>query len=291
MQRNKNTLKCDILHENYAPLKCNFAVQHRVAVITGGMQDLFSLLSPTYFLIACSIAVLAGVVKGVVGFAMPMVMISGLSTFIAPELALAGLILPTVVTNLLQAFRQGPVAAWQSAKRFWIYLVCGGVTLVLAAQLVPMLNGQVLLLLIGVPVVAFALLQLTGRTFSMARQNPKVEAAIGAFAGTVGGLSGVWGPPTVAYLTALGTQKHEQMRAQGVIYGLGSIALFGAHITSGVLRAETLPLSIALVPSAVLGMWVGTKILDRIDQRAFGRATLIVLLVAGANLVRRGLMG
>lgn len=255
------------------------------------MESLFALLSPTSFLIACSIAVLAGIVKGVVGFAMPMVMISGLTTFIAPEVALAGLILPTVVTNVMQALRQGPVAAWQSAKRYWVYLAFGGVTLVLAAQLVPVLNSEVLLMVIGVPVVAFALLQLTGRTFTLARQNPRIEAAIGCFAGAVGGLSGVWGPPTVAYLTALGTQKHEQMRIQGVIYGLGSVALFGAHITSGVLRAETLPLSIALVPSAVLGMWVGTKILDRIDQRLFGRATLIVLLIAGANLVRRGLMG
>lgn len=268
-----------------------FAVQPAVGVVTGGMEDLFSILSPAYFIVACSIAVLAGIVKGVVGFAMPMVMISGLTTFIAPELALAGLILPTVATNVLQALRQGPVEAWRSAKRFWVYLACGGVTLVFAAQLVPYLDGQLLLLFIGVPVVFFALLQLSGRTFSLERQHRGIEASIGAFAGTVGGLAGVWGPPTVAYLTALRTDKHEQMRVQGVIYGLGSIALFGAHITSGVLRAETLPLSIALVPSAVLGMWVGTKILDRIDQRLFGRVTLIVLLIAGANLVRRGLMG
>ena len=255
------------------------------------MDALFDLISPTYFLIACSIAVLSGVVKGVVGFAMPMVMISGLTTFIAPELALAGLILPTVVTNVMQALRQGPVAAWHSARRFWVFLVSGGVTLVLAAQLVPILKGQDMLLIIGLPVVIFALLQLSGKRFTLNAQNPRIEAAIGSFAGAVGGLSGVWGPPTVAYLTALGTQKHEQMRVQGVIYGLGAIALFGAHITSGVLRAETLPLSIALVPSAVLGMWVGTKILDRIDQRLFGRATLFVLLIAGANLVRRGLFG
>jgi uncharacterized membrane protein YfcA len=58
-----------------------------------------------------------------------------------------------------------------------------------------------------------------------------------------------------------------------------------------VLRAETLPLSIALIPSAVLGMWVGTKILDRIDQRVFGLATLLVLQIAGTNPIRRGLMG
>ena len=255
------------------------------------MDGLFTLLSPTYFLIACSIAVLGGVVKGVVGFAMPMVLISGLTTFIAPDVALAGLIVPTLVTNLMQALRQGPQEAWQSIQRFRVFLVAMVATLVMSAQLVPMISSRMLLLMIGVPVICFALLQLSGKRFHLSRQTPLSEGLVGGFAGCVGGLSGVWGPPTVAYLTALRTEKYTQMRVQGVIYGVGAVALFGAHVTSGVLRAETLPLSIALVPAAVLGMWMGTRILDRIDQQMFGRATLIVLLVAGANLVRRGLLG
>ncbi|TMM52990.1 sulfite exporter TauE/SafE family protein [Sulfitobacter sabulilitoris] len=255
------------------------------------MDTIFTLLSPGYLAIACSIAVLAGVVKGVVGFAMPMVLISGLTTFIAPDLALAGLILPTLVTNGIQALRQGPHAAWKSVQRFRVFLLAGLVMLVLSAQLVRVLPMQVMLLMIGVPVTGFALLQLSGRRFAGLRQSPRIETAVGGFAGFIGGMSGIWGPPTVAYLTALGTEKNEQMRVQGVIYGLGAVALFGAHIGSGVLRADTLPLSVALVPSAVVGMWIGTRVLDRIDQRAFARATLFVLLVAGLNLVRRAFFG
>ena len=254
------------------------------------MDGIFTLLSPMYFALACGIAVVAGVVKGVVGFAMPMVLISGLTTFIAPELALAGLILPTLVTNGIQALRQGPAAAWASVQRFRVFLVVGFVTLVIGAQLVRVLPMQVMLLMIGIPVIGFALLQLSGRQFSLQRQTTPIEGAVGGFAGFIGGMSGIWGPPTVAYLTALGTEKHEQMRVQGVIYGLGAVALFVAHIASGVLRADTLPLSLALIPSAVLGMWIGTRILDRIDQRMFKRATLFVLLVAGANLVRRAIL-
>ena len=117
------------------------------------------------------------------------------------------------------------------------------------------------------------------------------EAAIGAFAGFIGGISGVWGPPTVAYLTAINTPKIEQMRVQGVIYGLGALALFGAHIQSGVMRAETAPFSAAMIVPAVLGMWLGTMIQDRIDQAVFRKVTLWVLLIAGATLIRRGLMG
>lgn len=255
------------------------------------MDMFFSLLTPHQMVFAFGIALVAGFIKGVVGFAMPLVLISGLSMFLPPEVALAGLIFPTVATNLFQALRQGLQAAWVSTKLFKVFLIAGGIMLMLSAQLVRFLPAQSMLLVIGALIVVFALWQITGRSFSLSQRSTKLEVFVGGFAGAVGGVSGVWGPPTVAYLTALGTPKHDQMRVQGVIYGLGAVALLFAHIGSGVVRVETAPFSIAMIAPALVGMWAGSQIMDRIDQAAFRKATLLVLLVAGVNLVRRGLMG
>lgn len=254
------------------------------------MSQFFSLISPTDLSIAFAVALLAGTVKGMVGFALPMILVSGLSLFISPELALAGLILPTLVTNWMQALRQGAGAAFASLKRFRIFLLAGLVFLLASAQMVRVLPQQVMFLVIGIPVTVFVLLQLFGVALTLAKPTPRTEILVGAFAGLIGGVSGVWGPPTVAYLTALGTEKSEQIRVQGVIYGMGAVALLVAHVGSGVVRAETLPFSVALILPAVLGMWIGGKLHDRIDQSVFKRATLIVLLLAGVNLLRRGLM-
>ena len=105
------------------------------------MDMLFSILSPHLVLAALCVALLAGVIKGIVGFAMPMIMISGLSSIVGAEWALAGLILPTVLTNMWQALRQGRGAAWASVERFRVFLLCGLVTLLLSAQLVRVLPG------------------------------------------------------------------------------------------------------------------------------------------------------
>ena len=105
----------------------------------------------------------------------------------------------------------------------------------------------------------------------------------------LGGVSGVWGPPTVAYLSAIDTPKTDHLRIQGVIYALGAFVLLGAHIQSGVLQAETLPLSALMVFPAVLGMVVGLAIHDRLDQATFRKVTQFVLLIAALNLVRRAL--
>ncbi len=251
----------------------------------------FSFIDPAQLALAAAIAMLAGAVKGLVGFAMPMILISGLGSFLAPELALAGLILPTLVTNGVQALRQGWRAAWESLRRFRLFLAVGGAMLVMSAQLVRVLPGGALLLLIGVPITGFAVWQLFGAPLRLAAANPRIEAALAAVAGFFGGLSGVWGPPVVAYLTALDTPKAEQVRIQGVIYGMGAVALTLSHMGSGVLNAATAPFSAVLVLPALLGMSLGFRWHDGIDQAAFRKATLVVLLVAGLNLVRRGLTG
>ena len=255
-------------------------------------MDALTSLIPLPLLALCfGITLLAGTVKGMVGFAMPMVMISLMSSVIDPELALAGLILPTVITNATQALRQGWRAALEAMLRFRIFLGVGLVALVISSQLVRVLPQETLLLMIGLPVSVFSALQLMGWQLRLPeRGRVLIESALGGIAGFMGGFSGVWGPPTVMYLTALDTPKAEQMRIQGVIYGAGAVVLIFSHIASGVLRAETVPFSLALIAPAVLGMAIGTRLHDRIDQRAFRKATLAVLFIVALNLVRRALM-
>lgn len=257
------------------------------------MDMLLASLPLHSLMLALVIALLAGTVKGIVGFAMPMIMLSCLSMFLSPELALAGLLLPTLVTNGMQIFRHGVRAVWQTMRRFRAFLLSGGVVLYCAAQLVPALPVAVFLSLLGVVVTGFALWQLSGRAPDPGdiAQSRRLDISIGAFAGFVGGISGIWGPPTVAYLTAIGTEKRQQMLAQGVIYGLGALLLVIGHTRSGILNAQTLPLTLALVPPAILGMWIGGQISDRFDQATFRRVTLVVMIFGGLNLLRRGLFG
>ncbi|WP_397543661.1 TSUP family transporter [Roseovarius salis] len=257
-------------------------------------MDLLALsgAGPGLVIYAFAVAVLAGLVKGLVGFAMPMVLISGLGSVVSPDLALAWLILPTLVSNGWQALRQGIGAAFESLRKFRVFLLAGLAFLALSSQLVMVLPGPVLLLVIGAPMTLFAAATLAGRPLRLPpRPGPGLEAGIGAVAGFFGGLSGVWGPPTVALLTAMDTEKTEQIRVQGVIYGMGAVALTMAHIASGVLDAATAPVSALLVLPAAIGLRVGFAVQDRIDQRTFRKLTLVVLLCAGLNLVRRGLVG
>ncbi len=256
------------------------------------MDLVFNTLPPALLAFAVVVTLFAGFVKGAVGFALPMIMISGLGSFLPPEVALAALILPTVVANVWQALRDGIAAALASVWRFRLYMVIVLIFIAGSAQLVRVLPSWSLYLILGVPVTLFALAQLFGWQLTLKPEHQRrAEVIIGAFAGFVGGMSGVWGPPTVAYLTAIHTPKAEQMRVQGVVYGAGAVVLLAAHLQSGVLNSETAPLSVLLLVPAMIGMGLGIWVHDRLDQDRFRKATLAVLVIAGLNLIRRGLIG
>lgn len=53
------------------------------------LQESFDLMPLWAFVAACGVTMIAGFVKGAVGFAMPLVMISGLSLFLDPLVAVA----------------------------------------------------------------------------------------------------------------------------------------------------------------------------------------------------------
>jgi uncharacterized membrane protein YfcA len=238
------------------------------------------------------VAIVAGVVKGAVGFALPLIIVSGVSMVADPKVAIAALLVSTLVTNALQTFREGVVSALDALQEYWRYVFAVCLFIYLSAQLVPYIPSRVFYFVLGIPVVGLSLIQLMGVKLVIPMQHRrKAEWGIGALSGSLGGFAGTWGPTTVLYLLAIETPKARQMIVQGVVYGAGSVTLLTAHWQSGILNKETAPLSFAILPAALIGLWIGFRIQDRLDQTLFKRITLIVLIIAGINLLRKGLLG
>ena len=71
------------------------------------MTNIFNLFSLDFIALICIASTVSGVIKGVVGFGMPMIFITFMTMYVDPALALGILILPTFTTNAWQACRQG----------------------------------------------------------------------------------------------------------------------------------------------------------------------------------------
>lgn len=234
----------------------------------------------------------AAFTKGAVGFALPMITVSGIGSIMSAELAVAALILPALVTNTWQSLRNGFGQARASFVKYWRINIVLLVMIYFCAQLIMVIPDNALFIILGAGVTVFGGLQLLGwRMPVAARWRSLQEIAVGLLSGFFGGLAGVWGPPITLYLIARETPKAEQVRTLGIAFLIGSIVLLVAHRQSGLLDATTTPFSAALVIPAVFGLWLGFKLQDRLDQKRFLRITLVVLILAGLNLLRRGVMG
>lgn len=245
-------------------------------------------------LVAFSFAVtlLAGVVKGAVGFAMPLIMVSGMGVLIDPKIVVAAIILPIVASNALQVVRAGLGPARDAVRDFALYIVLVCVFILVSAQFLTLISTRAMFLVLGVPVTVLCGIQLAGLRLTIPQHRRRLGSIVaGTLSGILGGLAGTWGPTTVLYLVAVDTPKARQIAVQGVIYGLGSVMLLLGHLRSGVLNGQTVWLSAVLLVPALSGMWLGFRIHDRIDQHTFRKATLAVLFVAGLNLIRKGVMG
>ena len=231
-----------------------------------------------------------GFAKGVVGFALPLIALSVAGSFVPYQVAVALLIVPTLVSNLFQALRHGLAPALGSLREFWRLNLILVVMIALSAQLVVALPDKVLFGILGVTVSAFGASQLAGwRPRFPMRHRALVETAVALVGGFFGGISGIWGPPLVMYLLAVGLPKTEMVRVQSLSFLLGSFVLLFAHLHSGVLNAVTLPASCWLVLPTMAAMFAGYRVHDRLDQELFRKVTLVVLVLTGLNLLRRAL--
>ncbi len=244
-----------------------------------------------YLVVALIVGFIGGVVKGIVGFALPVIVVSGLSLFFPPHLAIAGLVIPSILTNTWQALRQGPREAAKSLWKVRFLFVVSVITLFIVAQFVPSLPETALYLSLGVPIVLFSLIQMAGWRPTVSRNSKLAEGIAGVLTGLFGGLAGIVAPPVVVYLNAINTPKVEHVRTQGVVFGLFVMLFTFAHFRTGFFQLEGLVTSCLIAVPALIGTFVGFQIQDRVDQKTFQKLTMIVLLLAGLNLIRRAVLG
>lgn len=248
-------------------------------------------LEPGVFATALAITLFAGFVKGAVGFAMPMILVSGFAVILPQDLTLAGLILPTLATNVSQAFRQGAGPARETALTYRRFLIATVICIVLSAPFADAIPRTVYLLLLGVPITAFAALQLAGRSLAIRLEHrDRTEWWLGVVGGLYGGVSGIWGPPLLVFLLSTGAGKTQMIRAQGVVFLIGAVALLAAHLGTGLANARSLGFSAALCGPALVGLYLGYAVQDRLDQARFRRWTQGLLVLTGLNLIRQALL-
>lgn len=252
-------------------------------------------------LAATAVFALAGVVKGVVGLGLPTVSMALLALLVPTGQAAAWLLLPSLVTNVLQMRPVGTLApVWRSLWPLQAGVVLGTLGGLwwwgpVGAQALgrPLLGGAL---------VAYALWGLWGRPLQVpvAWQGRWQGCVLGMVAGGVTGLvtalTGVFVVPAVAYLQALQLPRTALVQAMGLSFTVSTVALGVGMATVGQpgsgagpgLDAWAWGISAAMLLPAWLGMAWGERLRARLSAAAFKQVLMGSLLALGGYLLCSG---
>jgi len=230
---------------------------------------------------------LAGLVKGALGIGIPLVGISLLSLVLPVPQAVALLPVPIVVANTWQALASGMFLA--TCRRFAALLIAMLAGTVIGGAMLTSVNQQGLMVLLGLVVLTFALLELTRvRLRVPVRHHAIAGAGCGLAGGVLGGMSGIFGPPVIVFLVSLDLRKEEFVGTIASIY-LASGVILGVTLTGyGVTGTRELAWSAAATVPLLAGMALGQWLRKRTSERVFRTTLLVLLVLVGLNLIRRG---
>ncbi|MGY2290743.1 sulfite exporter TauE/SafE family protein [Pseudomonas sp. SDO528_S397] len=244
-------------------------------------------LGPVLTLLVIGTFVLAGAVKGVIGLGLPTVAMGLLGLAMLPAQAAALLIIPSTVTNLWQLAFGGHLRLL--ARRLWPMLVLIFLGTGLGSLWLGMEGGAWVVHALGAALLLYALTGLLLPTFTVA---PATERWLGPLCGLVTGLvtsaTGVFVIPAVPYLQALGLNRDQLVQALGLSFTVSTLALAAGLFWRGNLGGGELNASLLALIPALLGMWLGQVLRQRISAAVFKRVFFIGMASLGGHLLISG---
>ncbi len=229
-----------------------------------------------------------GLSKGAVGIGLPLVSLPFIAVLLPPLQAIALLVVPVVSTNIFQVFHQGLFLTM--VRRYWSLILTIAITAILASRMIVSVNNEALLIAIGFIIAIIGLMRVIRLPVGIPdRHEIWLNPLIGVISGLVGSVSNLFGPPVFAYLSMRGMAKDNFIVVIAMVFLVGAIPLHSNLFLLGVTTPEILILSALATIPVVVGMTLGTWLRARFSQAMFEKILVIVIIVAGLNLIRRGL--
>jgi uncharacterized membrane protein YfcA len=175
-------------------------------------------------------------------------------------------------------------------RRILPFVVGGAAGIPLGAALLRWISAAQMRTVIGIGLVLFSIYSLAQPRLHRTRGSAMGDGIVGVASGFLGGSTGLAGIPVIVWSTVRGWSKDEQRAVfQPVAMAIFFMAMawFGG---AGLVTPEALRLFLLGLPAVLLGTWLGFKLYGRVDETAFRKIVLVLLLLSGVTLVPGGIL-
>lgn len=181
------------------------------------------------------------------------------------------------------------------AKRYWIpisvLMVGGSVAGATALKIIPNQQFQLVLGLVFLLTAMWFLFQVPGpRAQSQRPANATaMDLGVGVLAGFCGGFIGINAPPLVLHFSRFLDRRHLR-RLLVLIFIPAAMAQTATFFINGLLDQQVFIWGLLLIPSMVVGIFLGNRTFRRISENGFRRVLGGFLVVVSIRLIFKGLL-
>lgn len=223
--------------------------------------------------------------RGLTGFGSALVMTPLLTLF----MDLRQTVILTAVLSILNGFGIAYYVRGEIARRtFALTSVSALVGLVVGTYLLVTQPNVLLKRGVGVMTILFAAGLFRRDKGSFARTRPWPESAgliAGLLSGVLGGLFGTSGPPMIVYMSRRGMSVAVFRATLIAFFCVLDVSRMLGYAASGLVTRQILLTGVLLIPISLLGVYAGTRIHTRLNERFLWMTVAVALLVAGVALV------
>jgi uncharacterized membrane protein YfcA len=232
-----------------------------------------------FFLFA---AFAGGLASGLAGFAMGFV-VSGIWLHILTPVQTTVLIVGYgLLTQGFGVWKLRHALTWKSVA---LFVIGGMIGVPIGTILLTYLDPASLRTGVGVLLLMYGTYGLAQPTVKPLRSNRLIDAGVGLGNGVLAGLTGLPGFIITVWCQSRGWKKD----VQRAIFQPVMLAAMVANIVSlgiaGAITADVARLYLIGLPAMLAGLWVGFRLYGRLDDAAFRKVILLLLLIAGLGLV------
>ena len=236
-----------------------------------------------------AVFLLAGSVKGMIGLALPIVVLSCLSTTLGLKEAMGLIIVPGIVTNIWQALAGG--AFFPIVRRLWTLLLASVVGVWAGTQILAVADPVFLTSILGTLLFVYSTISLVRPQIPPPGKREWIFSPLmGAAGGLTFGMTGSYMVPGVLYIQALDMPRDEFVQALGIVFSLIMIVLGLFMSRYQILPPETALMSAGAIVPTSLGMILGQRLRYRLTDRVFRKVFFVALSFAGLYMILRAML-
>ena len=223
----------------------------------------------------------AALVTGLAGFAFGLVA-AGVWLHVLSPVQTASLIIAFgLVVQGASVWKLRHALDW---NRLWPFLLGGAIGVPVGVAALGWANPASIRVGVGVVLVLYAIHGLVRPAFKPINAGPPADASVGFLNGVLGGATGLAGILTTIWCGLRGWTK-DQQRAVFQPVGVAIFAMSAAWIgANGPVSADTVKLFLIGLPVLLAGTWLGLRLYGRLDEAAFRKLVLVLLLLSGVAL-------